>query len=60
MSQFFYGLDTHQLNVWDALDRRVQKRVPVPANIQQFLDWFSDPWRYFKNILFKVSVFQVM
>ena len=22
-------------HVWDALDRRVQQRVPVPANIQQ-------------------------
>jgi hypothetical protein len=22
-------------HVWDALDRRVQQRIPVPANIQQ-------------------------
>jgi hypothetical protein len=39
MSQFFYGLHTHQTSciehVWDALDRRVRQRVPVPANIQQ-------------------------
>jgi transposase len=31
-----YSLDMSPIEpVWDALDRRVQQRVPVPANISQ-------------------------
>ncbi len=39
-SQFLHGQHRHLdmspiEHVWDALDRRIQQRVPVPANIQQ-------------------------
>ncbi len=30
-----YSSDMSPIDVWDALDRRIQQRVPVPANIQQ-------------------------
>ena len=49
MSQFFHGLHTHQIeNFWDALDRRVQQHVPVPAIIQQLLTAVEKEWN---NIL---------
>jgi ABC-type transporter MlaC component len=40
MSQFFHASQTHQAmspidHVSDSLDRLVNQRVPVPANIQQ-------------------------
>ncbi len=31
-------------HVWDALDRRVQQRVPVPANIQQLRTAIEEEW----------------
>ena len=31
-------------HVWDALDRRVQNRVPVPANIQQLRTAIEEEW----------------
>jgi hypothetical protein len=31
-------------HVWDALDRRVQQRVPVPANIQQLRTTIEEEW----------------
>ena len=30
--------------VWDALDRRVQQRVPVPANIQHLRTAIEEEW----------------
>ena len=46
MAQFFHGLHTPQTchNVWDALDRRVQQHVPVPANIQQLRTAIKEEW----------------
>ncbi len=35
-------------HVWDALDRRIRQRVPVPANIQQLRTAIEEEWR---NIL---------
>ncbi|KAL0153149.1 hypothetical protein M9458_051545 [Cirrhinus mrigala] len=31
-------------HVWDALDRRIRQRVPVPANIQQHLTAIAEEW----------------
>jgi transposase len=31
-------------HVWDALDRRVRQRVPVPANIQQLRTAIEEEW----------------
>ncbi len=31
-------------HVWDALDRRIQQRVPVPANIQQLRTTIEEEW----------------
>ena len=31
-------------HVWDALDRRVQQRVPVPANTQQLHTAIEEEW----------------
>ena len=31
-------------NVWDGLDRRVQQRVPDPANIQQLHTTIEEEW----------------
>ncbi len=31
-------------HVWDALDRRIQQRVPVPANIQQLRTAIEEEW----------------
>ena len=31
-------------HVWDALDRRVRQRVPVPANIQQLRTAIKEEW----------------
>ncbi|ROL53104.1 Transposable element Tc1 transposase [Anabarilius grahami] len=31
-------------HVWDALDRRIRQRVPVPANIQQLRTAIEDEW----------------
>uniref|UniRef100_A0A8C7WSD7 Tc1-like transposase DDE domain-containing protein n=1 Tax=Oryzias sinensis TaxID=183150 RepID=A0A8C7WSD7_9TELE len=31
-------------HVWDALDRRIQQRVPVPANIQQHRTAIEEEW----------------
>jgi hypothetical protein len=48
MSQFFHGLNTHQMSpiepVWDALDLRLRQRVPIPANIQQFCTAIEEVW----------------
>ena len=30
--------------VWDALDRRIRQRVPVPANIQQLRTAIEEEW----------------
>ncbi len=44
-----YSLDMSPIeHVWDALDRRIRQRVPVPANIQQLrtaieVDWTNIP-----------------
>ncbi len=31
-------------HVWDALDRRIRQRVPVPANIQEFCTAIEEEW----------------
>ncbi|ROL46085.1 Transposable element Tcb1 transposase [Anabarilius grahami] len=31
-------------HVWDALDRRIRQRVPVPANIQQLCTAIEEEW----------------
>ncbi len=31
-------------HVWDALDRRIRQRVPVPANIQQLRTAIEEEW----------------
>ena len=31
-------------HVWDALDRRVEQRVPVPENIQQLRTAIEEEW----------------
>ncbi|KAL0200186.1 hypothetical protein M9458_003373 [Cirrhinus mrigala] len=31
-------------HVWEALDRRIRQRVPVPANIQQFRTAIEEEW----------------
>ncbi|KAL0186570.1 hypothetical protein M9458_018240 [Cirrhinus mrigala] len=31
-------------HVWDALDRHIRQRVPVPANIQQFHTAIEEEW----------------
>ncbi len=33
-------------HVWDALDRRIRQRVPVPANIQQLHTAIEEEWTY--------------
>ncbi len=32
------------VHVWDALDRRIRQRVPVPANIQQLRTAIEEEW----------------
>ncbi|KAL7861636.1 hypothetical protein SRHO_G00130770 [Serrasalmus rhombeus] len=40
-----YSLDMSPIeHVWDALDRRKQQRVPVPANIQQLCTAIEEEW----------------
>jgi hypothetical protein len=42
-----YSLDMSPIqHVWDALDWRVQQRVPVPANIQQLHTVIEEEWDY--------------
>ncbi|KAL0153133.1 hypothetical protein M9458_051554, partial [Cirrhinus mrigala] len=48
-SQFLHGQHTHQTchplkHVWDALDRRIRQRLPVPANIQQLRTAIEEEW----------------
>ncbi len=46
-SQFLHGQHTHETpieHVWDALDRRIRQRVPVPANIQQLHTAIEEEW----------------
>jgi transposase len=31
-------------HVWDALDQRIQQRVPVPTNIQQLRTTIDEKW----------------
>ncbi len=31
-------------NIWDALDRHIRQRVPVPANIQQLCTAIEEEW----------------
>jgi len=35
---------SHIEHVWDALDRRIRQRVPVPANIQQLHTAIEEEW----------------
>ncbi|KAL0181013.1 hypothetical protein M9458_023419, partial [Cirrhinus mrigala] len=36
---------THRTcHVWDALDRRIRQRVPVPANIQELRTAIEEEW----------------
>ncbi len=40
-----YSLDKSPIeHVWDALDRRIRQRVPVPANIQQLHTAIEEEW----------------
>ncbi len=40
-----YSLDMSPIeHVWDALDRRIRQRVPVPANIQQLRAAIEEEW----------------
>ncbi len=40
-----YLLDMSPIeHVWDALDRHIQQRVPVPANIQQLCTTIEEEW----------------
>ncbi len=40
-----YSLDMSPIErVWDALDRRIRQRVPVPANIQQLHTAIEEEW----------------
>ncbi|KAL0182143.1 hypothetical protein M9458_021518 [Cirrhinus mrigala] len=40
-----YSPDTSPIeHVWDALDRRIQQHVPVPANIQQLRTAIEEEW----------------
>ncbi len=40
-----YSLDMSPIeHVWDALDRRIRQRVPVPANIQQLRTAIEEEW----------------
>ncbi len=40
-----YSLDMSPIErVWDALDWRIQQRVPVPANIQQLRTAIEEEW----------------
>ncbi len=40
-----YSLDMSPIeHVWDALDRRIRQRVPVPANIQQLHTAIEEKW----------------
>ncbi len=40
-----YSPDTAPIeHVWDALDRRIRQRVPVPANIQQLHTAIEEKW----------------
>ncbi|KAL0170924.1 hypothetical protein M9458_035520, partial [Cirrhinus mrigala] len=40
-----YSLDMSPTeHVWDALDRRIRQRVPVPANIQQLRTAIEEEW----------------
>ncbi len=48
-SQFLHDQHTHQdmspiEHVWDALDRRIRQRVPVPANIHQLRTAIEEEW----------------
>ncbi len=44
-SQFSSILDMSPIeHVWDALDRRIRQRVPVPANIQQLRTAIEEEW----------------
>ena len=43
MSQFFHGM-SHLEHIWDALDRRVWQRVPVPIYIQQLRKAIEEEW----------------
>ncbi len=48
-SQFLHGQHTHWTckpidHVWDALDRRIWQRVPVPTNIQQLRTAIEEEW----------------
>ncbi|KAL0164022.1 hypothetical protein M9458_039775, partial [Cirrhinus mrigala] len=43
-------------HVWDALDRRIRQRVPVPANIQQLCtaiekEWTNIPQAIINNLI---------
>ncbi len=37
-------LNAQRYHVWDALDRRIRQRVPVPANIQQLHTAIEEEW----------------
>ncbi len=40
-----YSLDMSPIeHVWDALDRRIRQRVPIPANIQQLHTAIEEEW----------------
>ncbi len=48
-------------HVWDALDRRIRQRVPVPANIQQLrtaieAEWTSIPQATINNLINSIRV----
>ncbi len=42
-SQFLHGQHAHR-TCWDALDRHIRQRVPVPANIQQICTAIEEEW----------------
>ncbi len=47
---------SHIEHAWDALDRRIWQRVPVPANIQQLRtaieeDWTNIPQATINNLI---------
>ncbi|KAL0151743.1 hypothetical protein M9458_052969 [Cirrhinus mrigala] len=59
-SQFLHGQHTHRTrhieHVWNALDRRIRQRVPVPANIQQLRtateeEWTNTPQATINNLI---------
>ncbi len=65
-SQFLHGQHTYPdmspiEHVWDALDRRIRQRVPVPANIQQLrtaieAEWTSIPQATINNLINSIRV----